>query len=81
MGFDLRANLALLNSVGPTLREWPTRVQRVPGRLHLAAPAFSSAGFSARSMNAKAVNDAIPKRPIMPDEKSLSKWNPYVIND
>jgi len=56
-------------------------VQRVPGRLHLAAPAFSSAGFPARSMNTEAVNDAIPERPIVPDEKTLGEWNPNVINN
>lgn len=81
MGFDLRANLAFLNPVGPTLREWPTRMQRVPRRLHLTAPAFSSAGFPARRMNAEAVNDAIPKRPVMPDEKPLGEWDPNVINN
>lgn len=32
-------------------------------------------------MNAKAVYNAVPKRSVVPDKKSLSERNPYVVDD
>ena len=81
MGLDLLTKVVPTDPVWPALGERPARVQRVPGRLHLAASSFGPTGFPAGSVDAEAVHDAVPKRSVVPDEESLGKRNPDVVDD
>jgi hypothetical protein len=78
---DLPAKVVLTDPVWPALGKRPPRVQRVPCRLHLAASSFGPTRFPAGSVDAEAVHNAVPKRSVVPDEESLGKRNPDVVDD
>lgn len=81
VALDPLAKFVLLDPVWPSLGEHPARMQRVPGRLHLATSSFSPTWFPAGSVNAEAIHNAVPKWSVVPNEESLGERNPYVIDN
>jgi hypothetical protein len=81
VGLDPLAKVVLLDPVWPAFGKHPARMQRVPGRLHLATSPFGPTRFPAGGVDAEAIHNAVPKRSVVPNEESLGERNPYVIDN